>query len=78
MVLGTGHVASKLLSNDQEDFFIKISNVDLWDEPIPIKDMLNSLEFILNKEKWGAYLQGGVVWLHDNDYNSIISYKKKR
>jgi len=75
MVLGTGQVASRLLSNEQENSFIKISNIDLWKEPILIKDMLRSLDFIRNKEKWGGYLQGGVVWLNDNDFNSIISYK---
>ena len=55
-ILGTARVASKLLPGIGTDFFIKISDVDLWNESVPMKDLLDSLEFILNKNNWGAYL----------------------
>ena len=79
-VMGTTRVASKLLEDKAKDFFIKISDADLWKEPANMEDMVYSLEFILNKKRWTSYLQsqGGVVWLNDNDFNTIISYKKER
>ncbi len=36
------------------------------------KNVAGSLDFVKNKEKWGTYLQGGVVKITEEDYKFIV------
>ena len=70
-IMGTATVSSGLNPNDDE-FSVDLSNVCILDKPILMLSILESLAFIRNKKNWGAYMQGGVVWLQKTDYNMII------
>ena len=74
-LLGTGKVSSKLYSNEEHDFFVDISDVDVWKKDIPIKKLVASLSFIKNKDNWGLNLQGGVVPISKEDYTKIMNEK---
>jgi len=70
--VGKARVSSKLTPIGDSNYFVSLSNIELWKKRIPVKNILQELKFILNKKKWGAYFQGGVIRLPDNDYNSIF------
>ena len=56
-------------------FSVRISNVDVWKKPVLIKLILESLNFVPNAKKWGAYFQGGAIWISKEDYNTILAKK---
>ena len=73
-IMGTATLGSGL-NADGDEFSIDLSDVSIWDTPIRMVSILESLVFIHNKKNWGAYMQGGVVWLPKNDYVTILSKK---
>lgn len=60
----------------ENDYGVKLDNIQLLEPPRFVKDILGSIKFIENKENWGAYFQGGVRQLSEDDYRVIISGKK--
>lgn len=60
----------------EEDFFVKLANIELFKKPIMIKEILHSLDFIQNKGNWGIYFQGGVSKLPNTDYKKILNMDK--
>jgi RecB family endonuclease NucS len=48
-----------------------LDDIQLWDTPRLVKDLIPSLKFIENKENWGAYFQGGVRQLSEDDFRTI-------
>lgn len=81
--LGTAEVVQEPYKNDavesknwyinQDTLRIDLTNVEIWDKPKPIKPLLGELSFIKNTINWGAYLQGGIRKVVENDYKCIIN-----
>jgi len=38
----------------------------------PVEALLPALDFIENKESWGSYFQGGIRWISEKDYRTIL------
>jgi hypothetical protein len=57
------------------DYGVLLKDVDIWPKRKPVEDVLPQLEFIENKEFWGAYLQGGVRQIKEEDYKLITGEK---
>ena len=72
-LLGTAKISSKLHVDKVHDFTVDISDVAIWKKPKPMKELVSSLGFIKNKSNWGLSIQGGVVSLPPQDYETIIS-----
>ncbi len=53
---------------DPGTFRVDLENVNIWDRPKPIKPLLKKLSFIKNIVSWGAYLQGGVRRIDEEDF----------
>ncbi len=53
-----------------------LENIQLWEIGRPVKDLVDGLKFIENKENWFAYFQGGVRQLSEDDYHIIIENRK--
>ena len=76
--LGTAVNNSKVQSiQDSIDGFVDIDKIDIWKKDLSIRNILSDLNFIKNKEHWGAYLQGGVLRLNKQDYALILKAAKK-
>ena len=54
-------------------FFIEFENFKFFNKSIQIKDHIEKLNFIKNKEKYGLYFQGGVCKIDKNSHNYIIN-----
>ncbi|GAI15597.1 unnamed protein product [marine sediment metagenome] len=73
---GTSTLASncfKLDNSDKEkycyreevyktDYGVLLDEIDIWDDPKSVKELVPELKFIENKEYWYSYFQGGVRW----------------
>lgn len=75
-LIGTASLSSGLSDGDT-DYFVSISNVDVWKRPLQMKELVGSLSFIKNKDNWGIYLQGGITPLPPDDYDKILSRHEK-
>ena len=53
------------------DYGVILDDVQYWETPRSAKDLIPSLKFIENKENWGAYFQGGVRQLSEEDFRVI-------
>ena len=76
------HIMSDMQATERRKVGIEpaVYNVDLqdirtWDEPKPVTDMIQRLEFIGNKEHFGVYFQGGVRRVSEADYYTILEFK---
>ena len=54
---------------------VHLQDIQTWDEPKPVTDMMQRLEFIGNKEHFGVYFQGGVRRISEADYYTILEFK---
>jgi hypothetical protein len=84
--IGTGVVASTAyvdksgesdnwwFNRSEVNYRVDLTDIDKWNKTKPIQPVLAELSFIKNKKtkNWGAYLQGGVRKITDDDYNVII------
>ncbi len=59
----------------RNDYGVVLDEIQLWDTPRSVKDLIPSLKFIENKEHWGAYFQGGVRQLSEDDFRTITENK---
>ena len=76
--LGRAKIASRLKSSqDKMVSNLSIDDVNVWSECPSIREFLTKLSFIKDEHNWGAYLQGGVKRLTENDY-SIITQEAER
>jgi len=57
--LGTAKVASPLERTEKIDYSIRLSDVEVWKKSVSIEELIDSLDFILDKQFWGRFLQGG-------------------
>jgi len=53
------------------DYGVFLDDVQYWETPRLVKDLIPSVKFIENKENWGAYFQGGVRQLSEEDFRTI-------
>lgn len=67
-------------SHDMElyrsDYGVHLETIQRWETPRVVKDMLPNLKFIENKENWGAYFQGGVRQLSEDDFRVITENRR--
>ena len=80
---GTAIISSTVLNEEEherlireevflnEEFGVRLADIDEWEEHIPAKTLLAHLRFITNKEKWGTHLQGGITRISEKDYEVI-------
>ena len=61
-------------NRSETNYRVDLTNVEKWERVKPIQPILSELSFIKNKKtkSWGAYLQGGVRKITDDDYRIII------
>ena len=52
---------------------VKLTGTDIWDIPISIRPLMESLQFIRNKTDWGSHLQGSIIPVSEEDFDTIIS-----
>jgi hypothetical protein len=57
---------------------VRLSDVQVWTNPQPVAELLSQLEFIENTEFWGAYFQGGVREIPEQDFNEILKARNPR
>lgn len=70
--LGKGRLASES-TPDGMDFFVTLSDVEVWKKPVHMNTVLQDLQLVTNKTNWGLHFQGGVTSLPDGDYKFILS-----
>ncbi len=58
------------------DYGVELEESEIWSNPKSIEDLLPYLNFIENKEYWGAYLQGGARQISEEDYKTITRGKQ--
>ena len=54
------------------DYGVLLKNIEIWQKPKPVEELIPHLKFIENKQFWGAYLQGGVRQIPEEDFKIII------
>ncbi len=58
------------------DYGVRLEEIDVWQNPKSVKDLVPHLEFIENKEFWGTYFQGGVRPIPGEDFKIIIGERE--
>jgi len=53
---------------------IDVQDIQTWDKPKPVTDMIQRLEFISNKGHFGVHFQGGVKRIDEQDYYTIMEF----
>ena len=54
-------------------FHVEFKELKIFDKDIKIKDHIDNLDFIKNKEKYGLYFQGGICKIDQQSYKYIQS-----
>jgi hypothetical protein len=52
---------------------VRLDQIQIWDRPRPIENVLPQLAFIENKAAWFAYLQGGIRRIAEEDSFALLS-----
>ena len=52
-------------------FYVEFKELKIFDKDVNIKDHIDNLDFIENKEKYGLYFQGGIRKIDQISYNYI-------
>lgn len=65
------------LSHGRELFMagygVRLTDIQVWDKPIPAQDVIASLGFVENVQYWGTYFQGGIRGIGDEDFLVITA-----
>jgi len=71
----TGESSNWWFNRSETNYRVDLTDIEKWDRIKPIQPILNDLSFIKNKKtkSWGAYLQGGVRKITEDDYKIIIN-----
>lgn len=56
----------------QLDYGVQLTDIQFLKPAIPIANLIPFLNFIENKDYWGAYFQGGVKQITEEDYKLIL------
>ena len=54
-------------------FYVEFENMKIFDQEINIKDHMDNLNFIKNKDKYGLYFQGGICKINKQSYEYITN-----
>ncbi len=54
------------------DYGVILEEIQIWDPPRLVKDLIPALTYIENKQNWGAYFQGGVRQLDEDNFRVIV------
>jgi len=57
---------------DIPDFIVELDNIEIFEQPVSIRERLSKLSFILNKKSWGNSLQGGTRLISEKDFIQCI------
>lgn len=71
--IGTAKITSDLERTTKIDYLVRLSDVKVWKKTIGIDDLINNLDFILDKQYWGRFLQGGVKKITEKDFLTITA-----
>lgn len=55
------------------EFGVQLDNIRIWEHPRPVEELVPSLKFIVNKESWFAYFQGGVRQITEEDFRTVTT-----
>lgn len=55
----------------QTEYGVLLENIQIWDNPRRVENLVSDLKFIENKEFWFAYFQGGVRQISEQDFRTI-------
>lgn len=59
-------------------YAIDLDNFQLFAEPRSAKTFIPKLQFVRNKQNWGAYFQGSAIRIPEEDYQLIASETAKK
>jgi len=89
--IGTATMVSELRSMSSEraaerramgiepaKYDLDLADIDVWEEPKPVADMVQRLGFISNKDHYGVHFQGGVKRIDEQDYYTVIEFRPPR
>ena len=65
-------IHSKILS---ADYGVKLEKVNIWNNHRNFEDYIDSLEFMENKQNWGAHLTGGISKISEDDFRLLIEFR---
>lgn len=51
---------------------VRLSQIEVWDEPQPVEPLTSALDFIENEPYWYSYFQGGIRGITRDDYATIV------
>ena len=71
--IGSGVLNSIFEENTLLWNYVDIKDVDIFKMEVPIKPLLEKMEFIKNTKYWGLYLQNGIVKISKEDYERILN-----
>jgi len=71
--VGTFKISSGVSPTGPDQYSFGFSEVNLWKNPVGIYDILDNLGFVVRKDNWGIYFQGGVSRLPEKDYKTILA-----
>ena len=54
-------------------FYVRFEDLKIFKDEITIKDHIDNLDFIKNKEKYGLYFQGGICKINRESYEYITN-----
>lgn len=58
------------------DYGVLLEDIDIWDKPKSVQELVSRLRFIENKEFWFSYFQGGVRQITQEDFGTIIGERE--
>ena len=54
--------------------YIPLKNTKIFQKPVSVKKIMNELDFIKRKDKYGLYFQGGIRKIEKKYYDLIAYY----
>ena len=71
--VGSAKIASRATNVTGLLFSVGLTDIETWEKPVSIRDILESLEFIVKPQIWGNYMQGGIRKINKDDFQLILS-----
>jgi phage anti-repressor protein len=60
----------------ETEYGVNLRDIDIWETPKLVPELVGELDFIENEDHWGTYFQGGVRGITDRDYSVIVDGAK--
>jgi len=65
----------RALGIEPSKYDLNLTDIEVWEEPKPVVDMIQRLKFVSNKDHFGVHFQGGVKRISEADYYTILEFK---